>query len=343
MKKRTAKLVEIGKIEVVEEEIPTLHHNEVLIQIKSVGICGSDVHYFLEGGLGSFKQKLPMDIGHEPSGVVVESKSKKFKAGDRVAVEPGKPCLECYWCLRGRHNLCENGTFMGANAPGAFSDYVVVHELQLLKIPKSMSFNLAALMEPIGVGLHAINLTKPSPNSSVVIVGSGSIGLSMMSTLRELGFKKIFMIDKLSYRVAKAKKMGAKHAFLLDDCVPKVKQLTEGRGATFVYDTGGTEESINACIDLVGVSGTVGLIGIPTEDYVSFNPHKMRTKELILQNVRRSNQTLEESLKIYSNNKKVEAVITHEFELNEIQKAFEIVSGYKKNVVKCMIVNNKKP
>lgn len=342
MKKRTAKLVKKGKIEIFEETIPAIHKGEVLVQIKSVGICGSDVHYFLEGGLGSFKQKLPMEMGHEASGIVVESKSKGFKTGDRVAIEPGKPCLICYWCLKGRHNLCENGTFMGANAPGAFSDYVVVSELQLLKIPKEMSFNLAALMEPVGVGLHAINLTKPTPNSSIAIVGSGSIGLTMMSTLRELGFKRIFMIDKLSYRVAKAKVMGAKHAFELEDCVAKIKQLTEGRGVSFVYDTGGTEESVNTCIDLVGVSGTVGLIGIPTEDYIRFNPHKMRTKEIRLQNVRRSNQTLEESVRIYSDSKKVESVITHEFELNEIQKAFEIVSGYKKNVVKCMIVNNKK-
>ena len=106
MKNRVAKLTQIRKIEIFEEEIPKLQEGQLLVAMKSVGICGSDMHYFKEGGLGSFKNPLPMYMGHEPSGVIVDSNgSKLFKDGDRVAVEPGMPCITSYWSLKGKHNL----------------------------------------------------------------------------------------------------------------------------------------------------------------------------------------------------------------------------------------------
>lgn len=339
-KNRVAKLVAIGKIEIFEEEIPRPKEEEVLIAVKSVGICGSDVHYFLEGSIGNMKNVFPKSFGHEPSGVVVESNSKFFKKGDRVAIEPGNACLKCHWCLRGKHNLCEKGTFMGANAPGAFADYIVVSEMQLTKIPKSMSYNIAALMEPVGVALHSVHLTSPQPNSNIAIVGSGSIGLCLMQTLKELGFKDIFMVDKLEYRVKKAEEMSAKYAFQLDKSSSEIKKITNGNGVQYVYDTGGTNETINLCVDIVGTNGTIGLIGIPSTKYVKYDQHKLRIKEVTLKNVRRSNQTLEEGVKLFSKNKGIKNVITHEFDIARIQKAFEIVSEYKENVIKCMIVNS---
>lgn len=338
MKNRVAKLVAIKKIEIVDEEVPKLKNEEVLVKVKAVGICGSDMHYFLDGGLGSFKQKLPMYMGHEPSGEVVESKNApEFKSGDRVAVEPGRACFYCAWCLRGRHNLCENGTFMGANGPGAFADYVVVHKSQLAKIPNKMSYELAALMEPLGVALHAINLVNPPHTSSATIVGAGPIGLSILAVLRKMGVGEVFAIDKLRYRVNFAKKIGASKSFLFEDSVVNIKKSTGGKGTSIVFDTGGTQDSINACIDIVGMSGTIALVGIPTEDYLTYNPHKLRTKEVKLQNVRRSNQTLHDGIKLFQSKSNIEQMITHKFQFEEIQKAFDLVGGYKDNVVKCMI------
>ena len=196
MKNRVAKLVQLRKIEIFEEEIPKLKEGQILVAMKSVGICGSDMHYFKEGGLGSFKNPLPMYMGHEPSGVIVDSNgSSKFKDGDRVAVEPGMPCVTSYWSMKGKHNLCEKGTFMGANSQGAFADYVVVEELQLVKIPDSMSFNLASLLEPLGACLHTANLLEPKFTESATIFGSGPIGLCMFSILKKMGLKEIYMID----------------------------------------------------------------------------------------------------------------------------------------------------
>ena len=342
MKNRVAKLTQIRKIEIFEEEIPKLNKGQILVAMKSVGICGSDMHYFKEGGLGSFKNPLPMYMGHEPAGVVIDSNgSKKFKDGDRVAVEPGMPCITSYWSMKGKHNLCEKGTFMGANSQGAFADYVIVDELQILKIPDSMSFNLASLLEPLGVCLHTANLINPKFTESATIFGAGPIGLCMFSILKKMGLNEIYMVDKLQYRVKFAKEFGSTESFLLDDNYDKkIKYITNNMGTNINIDTGGTMESINGCIDVSSVNGKVALIGIPESDFISYNPHKMRTKELTVKNVRRSNQTLHDCIKQYTDDTEIEKIISHEFKFEDIQKAFDLVADYGDHVLKCIITNN---
>jgi L-iditol 2-dehydrogenase len=342
MKNKVAKLTQIRKIEIFEEEIPKLQKGQILVAMKSVGICGSDMHYFKEGGLGSFKNPLPMYMGHEPSGIIVDSNgSEKFKEGDRVAVEPGMPCVTSYWSMKGKHNLCDKGTFMGANAQGAFSDYVIVEELQLVKIPDNMSYNLASLLEPLGVCLHTANLIEPKFTESATIFGAGPIGLCMYSILKKAGVRDIFMVDKLPYRVKFAKEFGASESFLLaDNYNKKIKELTHGMGTTMAIDTGGTAESIDGCINVSSVNGKVALIGIPESDFVNYNPHRMRTKELTIKNVRRSNQTLDDCVKHYTGDNNIEKIISHEFNFEDIQKAFDLVANYGDQVLKCIIKNN---
>lgn len=341
MKNRVAQLVEIGKIKISHEKLPPLKKDEVLVAIKSVGICGSDIHYFLHGGLGSFKHELPMGMGHEPAGVVVNSLTDgEFKKGDRVTIEPGKACFLCTWCMQGKQNLCENVTFMGANAPGALADYVIVHKSQLAKIPANMSFGVAALLEPLGIGLHAVNLIRPKNTESAVIVGSGPIGLCLMRILKKMGMKEIYMVDVLPYRVAFAKKMGATETYQFKDAVAQIKKITNNRGVTYAFDAMGSQDSITACGELVSVSGTIGLIAIPTKDTIEYNPHKLRVKEIRIQNIRRSNQTMHDCLKLFSNDsRELEKMITHSFDLKDVQKGFDLVSGYKDKVIKCVITN----
>ena len=340
MKNRVARLVKVGKIEIFEEELLPLQKDEVLVAIKSVGICGSDIHYFLDGGLGSFKQKFPMEMGHEPAGVVIDSLAdSEFKNGDRVAIEPGRACLFCDLCLKGKHNLCLNVKFMGANASGALADYVIVHKSQLAKIPAKMSFGTAALLEPLGIGLHATNLIQPKNTESAVIIGAGPIGLCLMKILQKIGMGEIYMIDVLPYRVKFATKRGATKAFLFRDAITEIKKITNNYGITYAFDTAGVQDAITACGELVGVGGTIGLIGIPTDDFISYNPHRLRTKEIRIQNVRRSNQTIHDCIKLFSNDFELERMITHSFDLEDIQKGFDLVSGYKENVIKCVITN----
>lgn len=338
MKNRIAKLVGIRKVEIFEEELPPLKEDEVIVAISSVGICGSDMHYFLEGGLGTFKQPLPMHIGHEPAGVVVDSFGPiGFEKGERVVIEPGLACGYCEWCLKGRHNLCVSGQFMGATSPGGIADYVIVDKRQLFKLPDSMSDNMGALLEPLGVGLHTINLTMPKATDSATIFGAGPIGLCLLAVLQKFGLKEIYVVDTLPYKVKLAKKMGATNAFLYKDAVNEIKRITNKKGTSFAYDTVGKNESIAGCIDSVSTAGTIGLVGIPTEDFITYNPHKLRTKEVTLQNVRRSNQTLEDCIKLFSDDTKIERIVTHEFNLTDTQKAFDLVANYSDNVVKCVI------
>jgi L-iditol 2-dehydrogenase len=339
MKNRVAQLVEIGKIKISEEELSPLQKDEVLVAIKSVGICGSDIHYFLEGGLGSFKQKLPMGMGHEPSGLVTDSLAPEFKKGDRVTIEPGKACFLCSFCVQGKQNLCENVKFMGANAPGALADYVIVHKSQLAKIPAKMSFKMAALLEPLGIGLHTLNLIRPKNTESATIIGAGPIGLCLMKILQKAGLTEIYMVDILPYRVKFAVKMGAPYAFLYKDAVAEIKKLTNNSGTTYTFDTAGSQEAITACGELVSAGGTIGLIGIPTTDFIQYNPHRLRTKEIRVQNVRRSNQTMHDCVKLFSNDFELEKMITHSFDLKDVQKGFDTVSTYKGNVIKCVITN----
>jgi threonine dehydrogenase-like Zn-dependent dehydrogenase len=163
----------------------------------------------------------------------------------------------------------------------------------------------------------------------------------MFSILKKMGLNDIYMIDKLPYRVDFAKKFGASKSFLLtDDYNKKIKELTNGMGTTITVDTGGTVESIDGCINVAAVNGKVALIGIPESDFISYNPHRMRTKELTIKNVRRSNQTLHDCVKQYSEDTEIEKIISHEFKFEDIQKAFNLVADYNDQVLKCIITNN---
>ncbi len=332
MKNKIANLVSIGNIEISEEEV--LYSNsstKVLVKMAAVGICGSDIHYFDHGGLGSFKQPLPMPMGHEPSGVVYDcSPYSKFKPGDRVAIEPGFSCYECSPCFSGKHNLCDTVKFMGANSDGALREFIVLEEDQLFKIPKNMSDNAAALLEPAGIALHTFNILNLKFGSKVAIVGAGPIGLSVAIYCRKMGLSPL-LIDTVEYRNKFAQSLGFTAAS------PNMMANSTGTFAAAI-DAAGDSDSFNLCTKLCGKSGTVAIIGIPDSDFISVNPHVMRIKELKIQNIRRANQTLHDCINHFEKDSYVlDKMVTHTFSFENVQKAFELVSGKKDKVIKCMI------
>ncbi len=337
MKNLVAKLVEVGKIELFEEDIRPLEEDEILVAIKSSGICGSDMHYFDHGGLGTFKAPLPMYMGHEPAGEVIDPNKSSFSSGEKVAIEPGRPCVHSYWSQKGYQNLCEKGTFMGATAQGSFAKYAIISKSQAFKIPDKMTFDMGALLEPLGVALHAMNTIQANALDTFVIFGSGSIGLSMYFICKKMGIKNIVLIDTNQDRVDFARSIGANCLNYSDDFKSEIKKLTGGMGMTCVIDTAGNSESINGCIHTASVRSKMGIIGIPTSDFLQYNPHKMRTKEMRIFNVRRSNQTLEDCISLFSEDFEPEKIVTHKFSLDRIQEAFELVSNKREKVVKCMI------
>jgi len=341
MKIRTAKLTQVGKMEIIEEEaiLSPLPEGACLVEMEAVGICGSDLHYYLHGGLGSFKQKLPMEMGHEPAGVVVESESKKFKEGNRVAIEPGLSCgNNCRSCEKGRHNLCAHVKFMGATDLGAFRDYMVINERQLQKIPDGMSFEEASLMEPIGIGLHCMNRINPQIGDSLTIFGAGMIGISALLVAKKIGIKNIIMVDPLENRRQIAKKHGATDVLAADqDCLQNIKDLTHGEGTSICVDAAGKEITINNCLSAASLGGKVAIMGIPTEDYISLNPHKMRIKELDIINVRRNNLTLPQCVEMFAEDRTIFELVSKCSELEDIQSSFESCVNNPQDVMKHVI------
>jgi L-iditol 2-dehydrogenase len=340
---RVAKLVEVGKIEVFEQEAPEPGRREALVKMQSVGICGSDVHYFLEGGLGSYKSKLPLDIGHEPAGVVVEANGcNGFRPGDRVAIEPGRACGECEFCHRGLHNLCQGGAFMGANGePGAFQEYVVVHQSQMARLDDWMTADQGALLEPFGVAYHSVRLASLHVGAKVAIFGAGPIGLSILLAAKMAGAGETFLVDKMPPRLKHAKAAyDVEHAVCESehDSVDYIKTVTKGRGVDVAFDAAGAQRTVDACFMSASRAGKIVLVGIPSYDLLTYNPHSARTKELTIINVRRSNQTLHRSLELLSARKMdLGGMVTHRFGLEQIQSAFELVAGYRDGVVKTVI------
>lgn len=334
MKGKVALLTAVGRIEIDERTIdysPTADNGKVLVKMTSVGICGSDIHYFDHGGLGSFKQPLPMPMGHEPAGIVIDTNPNSIlKIGTRVAVEPGFSCYHCPSCYSGKHNLCSHVKFMGANSPGALSEYCVLDEDQVVPIPSNMSNDAAALLEPMGIAAHAFSLISLSYRQKIAVVGAGPIGLCVAIYAKRMGLKCV-LIDVLEYRVEFAKKQG------FDACLFNSASIHYNT-CNAVFDAAGTAESFNISTKLCDLSATVGMIGIPQDDYISINPHTMRIKELNIQNIRRANQTLHNCVQHFSDDPaQLNKLVSHRYCLDDIQKAFELVSGKKDGVIKCMI------
>lgn len=339
---KVAKLVARNRIELFEEPKPEPQENQLLIKMSAAGICGSDLHYFLEGGLGTFKVKMPFLMGHEPAGVVVDPNgNREFKEGDRVAIEPGLSCLHCEDCHRGLHNLCSRAHFMGSNAPGAFQQFIAAEGRQLVKLDSEMTDEGGAMLEPFGVAFHALRLASLDIGARVAIFGTGPIGLYLIAAAKLAGAGEVYAIDKLGYRLEFARDTFQVDHLINEDSadpVEYIKSYTSGRGVDVAFDAAGMQKTVDECFRVTAPAGKVVLVGIPTYDELSYNPHVARTKELTILNVRRSNQTLMKVRELYRQKKVNPAVaVSHRFPLDDIQKAFEIAAGYADGVMKAVV------
>ena len=340
MKTKAVYLTKIGRVEILEDEVVPLAPGQALIKVMSSGICGSDLHYFTHGGLGSFLENLPMPLGHEPSGIVLEVNNIPWlQVGDRVAIEPASHCGYCKMCQRGKLNLCLNGTFLGARGfPGAMRELINVNENQVVKLNDNISFDEGALLEPLGVAFHAINRSSLRFGETVAILGAGPIGLSLLNLVKSMGCQQIVVIDPLDYRLAMAQNLGADIVIRSDNEVAdRIRELTNGELCDVVYDAAGKPQSILDAISLVSPAGRVVLVGIPTYDFLEFNPHKLRIKEVDIISVRRSNNTLHQCIKHQSCSPWKANIISHKYLLDNCQEAFETAANYADHVHKSML------
>ena len=333
----------IGKMGYTRRPIPTPRDNEVLVKLEYVGICGSDMHYYETGAIGDYVVEPPFVLGHEPGGTVVAvGKSvTHLKAGDRVALEPGKTCGHCEFCKTGRYNLCPDVVFF-ATPPvdGVFQEYVA-HEADLcFKLPENVSTLEGALIEPLAVGFHAANQGGAHAGQTAVVMGAGCIGLVSMMALKAEGVSKVYVVDIMEKRLQKALELGADGIIngKDKDAVQAVLELTEGRGCDLVIETAGTEFTTRQCIHMTKKGATIVLVGYSKTGEMKLPMSLALDKELTFKTVFRYRHIYPMAIEAVAAGKvNLKGIVTDIFDFDDIQNAMDRSVADKANIVKAVV------
>lgn len=277
-------LEEYNKLVIKDVPDPVPSDNEVLIEVKAVGICGSDVHG-IDGSTG--RRIPPVIMGHEASGVIVETGRKVtgWKAGDRVTFDSTLYRLDDWYTRKGHYNLSDNRMVLGVSCAefrrdGAFAQYVAVPDHILYHVPDNVSFEQAAMVEPVAVALHAINLSEVKINDSCAVFGSGMIGLFIIQLLKVSGCN-VFAIDMISEKLEMAKKAGADYIFdnKVENVQAEIRRHTQNRGSDFAFEAVGITPTVKSAVESVRKGGTLVLVGNLSSD-VEFPLQKVVTREI---------------------------------------------------------------
>lgn len=341
---KTLVLTGIRKMEVTDTPVPTVKNaTDVLIQVKTVGVCGSDIHYFSAGKIGTQVVKFPFAVGHEFSGVVIETGNAvtRVKPGDLVAVDPSVHCGECDQCRAGRPHTCRNNMFLGCpgQLDGCLCEYIVMPDFCCYAVDGSFTPTTAALVEPLTIGTYSVELANTNLNNKTIgIMGCGPIGLSVLMVLKATANCTVYCFEPLAYRRQKALEVGAYKTFdpLTSDAYSDIL-AEEPLLLDVVFDCSGEQIAIDDATKILKPGGKLILTGIPPEGKYTFDMDLMRRKEISIVNVRRQNQCVEKSIELIKNGLPVEKMVTHYFDPEYTQKAFEMVADYQDGVIKAMV------
>ncbi|WP_324825414.1 NAD(P)-dependent alcohol dehydrogenase [Sinanaerobacter sp. ZZT-01] len=343
MKNRAAYMTELNKMEIREIPMPEVGEQEVLIKLEYVGICGSDVHYFHDGRCGDFIVDGEFMLGHECAGTIIEVGSgvKKLTVGDRVALEPGITCGQCEFCKSGKYNLCPDVQFLATPpVPGCYENYIAFPENMCFKLPNNISTKEGALVEPLSVGLHAAAQGQIGLGDHVIILGSGCIGLVTLLACKASGATDITVVDVIPKRLEYAKKLGATRVINGKevDVIAEMDKITGGAGIEKVIETAGSPITIAQTPYLVKNGGTIVLVGLAAEPEILFNFGKIMAKEAKIESVFRYRNIYPKAIAAIAEGRiDVSGIVTHEFEFDQIQEAFECAINEKDEVVKAVI------
>lgn len=279
-------LEEYKKVVYKDVPLPQIEEDEVLVNVKASSICGSDVHGY-DGSSG--RRIPPIIMGHEASGVITQigSRVKKFKIGDRVTFDSTVYCGTCDYCVQGRTNLCERRQILGVSCKehrreGTFAEYVAVPERILYRIPDGVSFESAALVEPLSVAFHAVNVTNLKLGDTVLVIGAGTIGLLIIKLLKVSNAARIIVSDLDEGKLKIAKEAGADYCFGKDaDLIAEVMKLT-GKGVDVAIEAVGVNATIQNAINATRRGGAVTLVGNVSPE-IKLPLQSVITKELTLQ------------------------------------------------------------
>lgn len=317
-KMKSIRLYAAGEFRLHDEPVPTAEEGETLLKVTSVGICGSDLHWFADGNIGDNSLEQPLVLGHEFSAVTAD--------GQRVAVDPSVTCGKCEFCEEGNPNFCSSLIFAGhGSIDGALREYMTWPSRFLYPLPDELSDVDGAMLEPLGVAIHSVNLAKLKTGMSAAVLGCGPIGLLTLQVANISGAVQIFATDKLTHRLDAAQSLGATQVYLADGSSENalIGEATNKRGVDVVFEAAGTPDAVETAMSVAKPGGTVILAGIPSEDETRFTASVARRKGLTIKIVRRMKNTYPTAIDlVMSGLVDVRSIVTHRFSLEDAIEAF---------------------
>jgi L-iditol 2-dehydrogenase len=315
-----------------ERAVPTPAHDEVVIRVASVGVCGSDVHYFREGRIGDFVVEQPLVLGHEASGTIVAlgCDVRADRIGERVSIEPQRPCRTCEYCKRGRYNLCPSIAFY-ATPPidGAFAEYVTIQHDFAHCVPDSVSDDAAALMEPLSVGIWSNLKAQVGPGSRLLIAGAGPIGIITAQTARAFGAVEIVVSDPVAQRRELALRYGATQ--VIDPIAEKI----EDRFDAFI-DASGSPIAVKQGVLALKPAGIAVLVGMGADE-IALPVSVIQNRELVITGIFRYANTWPTAITLVASGAvDLDALVTGHFGIDEVEQALESTSN--PSTLKSMVV-----
>jgi L-iditol 2-dehydrogenase len=304
---------------------PSPGPGDVLVRVSAVGLCGSDRHWWEEGQIGDSRLSRPLVLGHEIAGVIASGP----RTGERVAVDPAVPCEACEPCRAGQSNVCLAVLFAGhGTTDGGLRDWLSWPARCLHPLPDGLSDAAGAMLEPLGIALHALDLAPVRPGDRVAIVGCGPIGLLLAQLARLAGASWIAAIDPLDHRLAAARAFGAAafDAEVVGGPAAAVLAATNGRGMDVTFEAAGAGAAIETAIEVAHPGSNVVVVGIPSDDRIVVRASVARRKELTIVLARRMRDTHARAVDLVARGAiDVESLVTHRFPLDQGERAFEVL------------------
>jgi L-iditol 2-dehydrogenase len=339
-------LTALRQMELREVPEPVIKNDtDVLLKIETAGVCGSDVHYYETGRIGSQVVEYPFVIGHECSATVTElgSAVTNVKAGDPVAVEPSFSCHNCDQCKMDREHTCRNIRFLGTpgQASGCMCEYIVVPQENCIKTNGEITHEQGAFCEPLSIGIYSVKQAGFNKGANIAILGTGPIGLCVLTASIEYNAGRIYVTDKIDSRLEAAGKLGIEYAGNPDktDIVEEIL-ASEPLGVDCVLECCGQQDALDQALDILKPGGQLVIVGIPREDLIHFSADKFRRKEITIKYIRRQNKCVQPAIDLIASGKvNTDLLITHQFSLEQAQKAFDLLTDYRDGVIKAMIFN----